>query len=127
MEIRWSEETHKLAGGPPTVKGSIKFALIEEGRFLVLRMGGNAHWVIGCDDASGQYYVLYADSRGVSRVYEMSFKRGVWKMWRKAPGFHQRFIGRFSRNRRKIIAYWEKSANGSKWQLDFDVTYTKKA
>ena len=81
--------------------------------------------MIGRDDTSGKYSALYADSRGVSRIYEMSFDKGVWKMWRKAPGFHQRFTGKLSRDKRKIVACWEKSKNGSNWQLDFDVTYTK--
>ena len=126
MEIRWSEETHKLIGGPLTVRGTVEFEVIGGGGFLVLRMGADAHWIMGRDDTSRQYRVLYADSRGVSRIYEMSLNGGLWKMWRKAPGFHQRFTGRFSRNKRMIIARWEKSANGSKWQLDFNVKYTKK-
>lgn len=31
-----------------------------------------------------QFIQLYADTRGVYRVYQMSFQNGVWKVWRNA-------------------------------------------
>jgi len=69
--------------------------------------------------------VLYADNRGVSRIYKMSLAENVWKIWRAAPGFHQRFIGRISPDQRSIEACWEKSNDGFIWENDFDLTYTK--
>lgn len=124
-EIRWSEETHKLVGGPALVRGRVDFEWLEDGHFLIQRMADAARWVIGRDDTSKLFGVLYADSRGVSRVYAMSLRNGVWKMWREARGFHQRFTGRFSGDRRTITASWKRSVSGTSWHHDFDVTYTK--
>ena len=46
-------------------------------------------------------------------------------MWRKAPGFWQGYEGTLSKNGKTITACWEKSSEGTKWEHDFDVTYTK--
>src|SRR5580704_15020306 len=74
MEIRWSPTTHKLVGGPAAVRGTARFQWIEDGQFLVQHQNGadgapDARWVLGRDETSGAYCVLYADRRGVSRVY----------------------------------------------------------
>jgi hypothetical protein len=61
----------------------------------------------------------------VSRVYQMSFGGDGWKMWREAPGFWQRFAGTFGAGGDSIRAYWEKSPDGSSWEFDFDMIYTK--
>jgi hypothetical protein len=124
-EIRWSKETHKLVGGPELVRGRVTFEWLEDGHFLIQRMGDAARWVIGRDDTSKLDGVLYADSRGVSRLYEMSLSNSVWKIWRKARGFHQRFTGRFSHDGRTITASWKRSVDGTSWHHDFDVTFTK--
>jgi hypothetical protein len=81
--------------------------------------------VIGLDDATGRFSALYADARNVKRVYEMSLHERVWKMWRAAPGFHQRFTGTFSRDGETITAKWDSSEDGSDWKPDFDLVYIK--
>jgi hypothetical protein len=129
VEIVWSDETHKLVGGPSRIKGVAGFEWCDGGRFLRHTIGAGdappAHWMIGRDENSGEFTALYADSRGVSRVYTMSLAGDVWKIWRSAPGFHQRFAGRIGSDQRSIVAQWEKSANGADWQVDFDLTFTK--
>lgn len=35
--------------------------------------------ILGCDAANGNYFQLYADERGVCRVYEMRIGDGEWK------------------------------------------------
>ena len=129
VELTWSEKTHRLVGGPPSVKGPARFEWTRDGYFIVLSTGGEAgplaEWIIGRDDTSGAFAALYADSRGVSRIYEMSSAENVWKVWRAVPGFHQRFIGRISPDRRSIEACWQKSVDGTIWENDFDLTYTK--
>lgn len=82
--------------------------------------------IMGSDDAAGTYRMLYFDSRGVSRIYQMTFSGGIWTLWRDFPGFSQRFNGIFSEDGNTIIAYWEKSSDGVKWEHDFDLTYKKK-
>ncbi len=79
----------------------------------------------GGDDATGTYCLLQFDSRVVSRIYEMRLRDGVWTLWRDAPGFLQRFTGTFSGDGRTIRGRWEKSGDGSQWEHDFDLTYTK--
>ena len=58
--------------------------------------------IIGLDDFTERFCYVYSDARGVSRVYEMSFDDG-----------------------NTIVARWEKSRDGSSWELDFELTYTK--
>lgn len=114
-----------------TVMGHVSIEWVEDGAFLVMYMGdrslgtADASWLIGRDESMPNYLVLYYDARRVSRVYEMSFSDGTWKMWRNSPDFSQRFEGKFSDDGNTITARWEKSSNGSTWEHDFDVTYTK--
>lgn len=88
--------------------------------------------VIGWDDGRGTLLQHYFDSRGVARVYEMSFEGGLWKLSRTAPDFSeldfsQRFEGRLSDDARTIHGRWEIAKDGSSWQHDFDLTYSKVA
>ena len=114
-----------------TFKGNISFDWLEGGAFLIMRMGGrvssapSAVWLISRDESSSDYKVFYYDDRKVSRIYEMSFSDNVWKLWRHSPNFSQRFEGKISNDGNKILAKWEKSSNGQKWEHDFDVTYTR--
>jgi hypothetical protein len=81
--------------------------------------------VIGLDDATGDFTMLYADARGVHRVYQMTFGDGEWRIWRYAPGFNQRFIGALSADGDTVDARWEMSKDGETWRLDFGLTYTR--
>jgi hypothetical protein len=86
--------------------------------------------IIGFDAGTGTYRQHYFDSRGVARVYEMSFTSDVWKLTRTAPDlspldFSQRFTGTFSADHNTIEGEWETSEDGSRWQHDFDLTYTR--
>jgi hypothetical protein len=128
-EMRWSPQTHELVGGPPTVRGTSRFEWIEDGRFLVQYQGAegapDARWVMGRDETSGEYGVLYADGRGVSRVYEMSLQDRVWRIWRTARGFNQRFEGRISADGRSIRAHWDRAVDSETWVRDFELDYVK--
>jgi hypothetical protein len=129
MKIIWSENTHKLVGGPQSIEAPARFEWVADGSFLLQTAGASgapvAHWMIGRDDTSGAFSALYADSRGVSRVYDMSFAEGLWEIWRAAPGFHQRFTGRISEDAKTIEGCWEKSEDGEKWEKDFDLNYVR--
>ena len=111
------------------VHGPASFKWIENGAFLVMYQGEKnvpqATWLIGRDESTDLFEVLYFDARKVSRIYEMSFKNGEWKMWRNGPGFSQRFKGVLGKNRNTITAEWEKSDDGQKWKHDFYVKYTR--
>jgi hypothetical protein len=114
-----------------TVRMNVTCEWFEGGDFLVMHQGTGgrvpyATWFIGRDQDAMDYTALYIDDRRVSRVYQMSFVKGVWKLWRNSPKFSQRFVGKLSRNKRTITAYWEKSTDGKKWEHDFDVKYLRR-
>jgi hypothetical protein len=88
--------------------------------------------IIGADpEREGAYLQHYFDSRGVARVYKMTFEGGVWKLWRDEPDFSaldfsQRFTGTFSDDGNTISGTWEICHDGKTWEKDFDLTYTKR-
>ena len=87
--------------------------------------------IIGADpDSDGAYLQHYFDSRGVARVYKMSFEDGVWKLWRDEPDFSpldfsQRYTGTFDDDGTTIAGAWEICHDGTTWEHDFDLTYRK--
>jgi hypothetical protein len=127
----WSLEILFPADPTTPVRGSVSCEWLEGGAFLIMRSGidwsgpSGSVAVIGRDDKAETYSMLYFDARGVSRIYEMSFGDGVWKQWRSAPGFSQRFTGTLSDDGSTIAARWEKSSDGSHWDYDFDLVYTR--
>ena len=112
-------------------RGHSSFAWLEGGAFLVQHSEISASdfprsvAVMGPDEEAATYTMLYSDSRGVSRIYRMTFSGGIWTLWRDFPGFSQRFHGTFSEDGRIITARWERSSDGSNWERDFELTYTK--
>jgi hypothetical protein len=124
-------QTSFLPDPSDRVRGPVLIEWVQDGAFLAMRMGDKqqgppqALWLISRDDSTPNYTVLYYDARSVSRVYQMSFSGGVWKMWRGSPGFWQRYEGTVSSDGKTITAHWEKSSDGTTWEHDFDLTYTK--
>ena len=83
-----------------------------------------AVWIIGRDESEPGYSVLYADDRGVSRVYRMSLEDEHWQMWRDTPEFSQRFHAQLDPDGQTIRGRWEKSTDqGATWEHDFNVDY----
>lgn len=113
-----------------TIRGRVSIEWLEAGGFVVMRQGNRptapfATWIMGRDDTTGTYTALYFDDRSVSRIYTMSFQGGVWKLWREAPGFSQRFSASLSPDGSRIAGKWEKSTDGQHWEHDFDLMYTR--
>ncbi len=82
--------------------------------------------VIGLDDHSDTFTMLYTDSRGVCRTYRMTLDATRWTLSsRPGPEFHQRFEGTFNDDHTLITARWEASPDGDDWATDFDVTYRR--
>lgn len=79
--------------------------------------------VIGLDDTAETFTALYSDARGVSRVYAMTLADGVWTLHRAAPGFNQRFRATLAPD--TIAGAWEMSTDGTTWNVDFHLTYTR--
>lgn len=117
-----------LADQETVLAGSVIFDWIEDGAALAMRMGADATWIIGRDDAEQDYHVLYADGRGVSRVYRMSFDGRTWRLWRHTPEFSQRFEAVVGNDETEINGRWEKSVDGGiSWEHDFNVRYSRAA
>jgi hypothetical protein len=115
----------------PDGRGKVTFEWLEGEAFLLQRSYPlqaafpASEMIIGWDDTLKTYSVLYHDSRGVFRIYQMSLNGNDWRLWRDAPGFSQRFIATISPDGKMIQARWEKSFDGSQWEHDFDLIYTK--
>jgi hypothetical protein len=131
-------EFEPMVDGTSAGRGRATFEWIEEGTFVLER--AEAAWtdpgwvenapasnraVIGADDTTGELVQLYADSRGVTRIYQMTLTDEAWTLERAAPGFHQRFTGTFSDDGRTIVGRWDSSPDGASWELDFPITYRK--
>jgi hypothetical protein len=122
---------------PADVGARVSFAWLPGRRFLIQRWevpvpeAPDGIAVIGGDPAGeGTYLQHYFDSRGVARVYKMSFEDGVWRLWRDEPDFSpldfaQRYTGTFSDDGETIAGSWEICHDGKTWEHDFDLTYTR--
>jgi hypothetical protein len=130
----WNLEASAMSFHPDpsaVVGGRVSFRWLENGAFLIEHSESpqsdfpRSTAIMSPDDSAGTYCMLYFDSRGVSRLYQMSLSDGLWKLWRDFPGFSQRFTGRFSEDGKTITAEWEKSSDGVTWEHDFNLTYTK--
>ena len=123
----WTSSSKKYPEG----RGRMTVAPTEDGKFLRIEARVEdprfpvSTQVVGSDDASDECTALYHDSRGVNRVYRMSVDGDVWKAWREAPKFNQRYTGQIKDAGMTIEGQWEFSEDGKSWNVDFDLTYTK--
>ena len=122
--------THPMVPGT-TFHGLTVFEWLEGGAFVIMHSeidepeipSGVA--VIGSDDSSGEFFMLYFDERGVSRRYNVSLRDNVLQWWRTAPGFSQRNTLTIVDDSRTIIGKGELSKDGVSWEKDLDLTYTR--
>lgn len=128
----WNLEFTGFHADPSAVaRGRSSFRRLEGGAFLLQHAEvPNSDFpsetaVMGPDETAGTWCMLYFDSRGVSRIYHMTLSGGIWTLWRNFPGFSQRFLGTFSDDGNTITGRWETSADGSTWEHDFNLTYTR--
>lgn len=81
--------------------------------------------VIGRNENVEQFETLYADDRGVSRVYATTFGTNEWTLERFDSDFSQRFEGVVDDERQHVRASWLISADGHAWDHDFDLHYSR--
>lgn len=122
--------THPLVPGK-TFHGRTTFEWLEGGAFLLMRSqidepeipSGIA--ILGTDDATAEWSMLYFDERGVSRRYATTFRDSEWRWWRDAPELSQRFVGSVAADGRTIVSRGELSRDGQHWEPDLSLTYTR--
>jgi hypothetical protein len=106
-------------------------------QFLVQRMEApnpapDAMSVIAVDPETGGYTQHYYDSRGVVRLYAMTFADGVWQLLREKPDFspldfRQRYVGHLSADGDTIRGAWEIAKNETApYERDFVLTYRRR-
>ena len=89
--------------------------------------------IIAPDRDGDGYTQHYFDSRGVVRVYRMTFDGSRWELLRDEPdftplGFSQRFVGTLSDDGQSIEGAWEKTPpGGGAFELDFEIRYVRVA
>jgi hypothetical protein len=111
--------------------GHTSFEWLENGTFLMMRSEINdsrfpsAIAIFGSDDSEAEYYMLTFDERGISRKYEVTLRENIWKWWRNAPGFFQRYEGTIVDGGNMIIGKGELSKDGLSWEKDLDLTYIR--
>jgi len=122
--------THGLV--PDTIlHGRTSFEWLEGGAFLMMRSEiddprfPSTIAIFGSDDTSGECYMLTFDERGVSRKHEVTLRDRIWKWWRNAPGFFQRYQATIAEDGNTIIGKGELSKDGLSWEKDLDLTYTR--
>jgi hypothetical protein len=106
------------------------------GAFLLVRMSfpipeaPDGLLLIGPDAAGDGYIQHHFDSRGIARVYAMTFDGRDWTLERHKPdftplSFHQRWVGKFTADGNAIHGRWETSPDGRDWELDFELMYRR--
>src|SRR5262245_36398043 len=92
----WKVEGVFVGGPPPPsrVRGTMTVRWLVRDALVVMRSrlsGGPpaSTAVLGADDTTGAFFMLYSDVRGVVRVYAMTMTPRRWTLMRRAPGFWQ--------------------------------------
>ncbi|MFI6935265.1 hypothetical protein [Streptomyces sp. NPDC050287] len=118
--------------------GRTVFEWTLDGRFLVQRSeipvpeAPDSTAIVATDPETGAYTQHYFDSRGIVRLYAMTFAGGVWRLLRETPdfsplAFRQRFTGQVADDGDTIHGVWETSPTDGPpaWEQDFTVTYRR--
>jgi hypothetical protein len=132
----WSVQA-VFPGAPPSdVRGRTVFEWWADRSLLVQRWqvphpeAPDGIAIIRFDERRGALLQHYFDARGIARVYEMSLTGGTWKLSRTEADvspleFSQRFTGTLDADGNTIAGRWEISRDGSRWEHDFDLLYTR--
>ena len=126
----------KMAGTHPMVPGvqlhgETTFEWLDDGAFVLWRSSmddsrfpvGVA--MFGSDDERGEYFMLYFDSRGVSRKYDVGVDGNTIRWWRNAPKLSQRQTWTIAGDGRSVVAKGEMSRDGGAWEGDLSGTLTR--
>jgi hypothetical protein len=131
----WSTEGRHVALPNVVIRGRSVFEWWGGRTFLIQRATvdhpdfPDSIAVIGATGPGGGLAQHYFDTRGVHRLFDMTFARGVWTLARKAVGaadFDQRSTATFSADGSTITGEFERTEPGAhEMKLDMTVTYTR--
>ncbi len=93
---KWNVKmSHKALTNPLTWQASFEWL---DNAFIIGRWDGKNEiprsiFIMGRNEnkPDNEYIMFSYDSRGVSRIYDMSFENGVWKFWREDSDFFSTF------------------------------------
>jgi hypothetical protein len=118
--------------GAEGVRGDVVFelmgdVLVQRTSLPVPRAPDSCCVVVARDGTLTQHYF---DSRGVARLYAMTFDGRTWTLERIEPDFTplafcQRYTGAFSDDGTTIDGEWQSSPDGREWSRDFGLTYER--
>jgi hypothetical protein len=127
--------TIEVSIAPPGVHATCSFEPVLGGAFVLQRSEVPEPFPSGlcvlAPNGDGDGYTQhYFDSRGVVRVYAMTFENGVWTLERTEAdftplSFAQRYRGTFNDHGNAIEGAWESRQEGADWELDFELTYRR--
>ena len=110
------------------IHGSASFEWFADA-FLAMRSrwedDSTQEFVFGRSDAREEYVAFSHDSRGVYRVFDMSFADGEWTLLREDPDFHQRIVMRMQPDRIDMRADASEDA-GKTWRKDLDYIFERR-
>jgi hypothetical protein len=114
-----------------TLHGRTVFEWHEGGAFLCVRSEieepgiPSAIALIGSDDESQTYTMLYFDERTVSRRFEVAIEGAVVRWWRTAPGFSQRYELTVASDGDTLRGVSSLSKDDATWEQDLELSYTR--
>jgi hypothetical protein len=118
--------------GAEDVRGHVRFErmgeLLIETALIPVPEAPDSRCVVTWQD--GRFVQHYFDSRGVARLYEMTFDGREWTLERTKADFSpldfcQRYVGAISDDGNSITGEWQTSSDGAAWQRDFTLTYRR--
>jgi hypothetical protein len=133
----WTLEAEFPTPGPLVVRGRTTLEWLLARRYVLQRTemdhpdAPDSLSVLAPDPSRpGGWLQHYFDSRGVVRLYEMSFDGRTWTLTRRVPDFSpldfaQRFTADLADGGDTLTGAWYTATEGEDWQLDFRLTYRR--
>jgi hypothetical protein len=124
----WATEADHVAVDG-VVPGTVTFEWLEGGHFVVQRshvdheLFPDGIAIIGAPESGDGLVLESFDSRGVRRTYATSLEGGVWRIWRDADEFDQRFFATLAPD--SFVGLFELAQTPGDWQEDMRVTYRR--